>query len=90
MYESNHYASSERPGSAAISKRFGSPAWSAAMGEAESKAKVTHTIRAWVRQIDAYWRASLYLCLGMLYLKENPLLNEPLQLKHTKPTLLGH
>ena len=41
-------------------------------------------------QIDAYWRATLYLCLGMLYLKENPLLREPLKLEHTKPRLLGH
>ena len=40
--------------------------------------------------IDAYWRASLYLCLGMLYLKDNPLLREPLRLEHTKPRLLGH
>jgi xylulose-5-phosphate/fructose-6-phosphate phosphoketolase len=24
-----------------------------------------------LRKIDAYWRASLYLCLGMLYLKAN-------------------
>ena len=29
-------------------------------------------------KIDAYWRASLYLCMGMLYLKANPLLREPL------------
>jgi len=43
-----------------------------------------------LRRIDAYWRASLYLCLGMLYLKENPLLREPLDVKHTKPRLLGH
>ncbi|HXU38155.1 MAG TPA: phosphoketolase family protein [Blastocatellia bacterium] len=41
-------------------------------------------------QIDAYWRASLYLSLGMLYLKDNPLLREPLKLEHTKPRLLGH
>jgi xylulose-5-phosphate/fructose-6-phosphate phosphoketolase len=41
-------------------------------------------------KIDAYWRASLYLCLGMLYLKDNPLLREPLKLEHTKPRLLGH
>ena len=27
-----------------------------------------------LRKIGAYWRASLYLCLGMLYLMENPLL----------------
>src|SRR5215468_2115886 len=31
------------------------------------------------KKIDAYWRASLYLCLGMLYLKENPLLHQPLK-----------
>ena len=30
-------------------------------------------------KIDAYWRASLYLCMGMLYLKANPLLREPLE-----------
>jgi xylulose-5-phosphate/fructose-6-phosphate phosphoketolase len=43
-----------------------------------------------LRKIDAYWRASLYLCLGMLYLKENPLLHEPLTTEQTKPRLLGH
>ena len=43
-----------------------------------------------LRKIDAYWRASLYLCLGMLYLKENPLLREPLGVEHIKPRLLGH
>ena len=43
-----------------------------------------------LRKVDAYWRASLYLSLGMLYLKDNPLLQEPLKLAHTKPRLLGH
>src|SRR5215469_16380006 len=43
-----------------------------------------------LRNIDAYWRASLYLSLGMLYLKENPLLREPLRVEQTKPRLLGH
>ena len=43
-----------------------------------------------LRKIHAYWRASLYLCLGMLYLKDNPLLREPLKLEDTKPRLLGH
>ena len=43
-----------------------------------------------LRRIDAYWQASLYLCLGMLYLKDNPLLREPLKLEHIKPRLLGH
>jgi len=41
-------------------------------------------------KIDAYWRASLYLSMGMLYLKENPLLLEPLKHEHIKARLLGH
>ncbi len=43
-----------------------------------------------VEQIDAYWQASLYLCLGMLYLQDNPLLREPLKIEHVKPRMLGH
>ena len=43
-----------------------------------------------MRLIDAYWRASLYLCLGMIYLKDNPFLREPLALDHLKMRLLGH
>ncbi len=43
-----------------------------------------------LRKTDAYWQASLYLCLGMLYLRSNPLLREPLTLEHIKPRLLGH
>ena len=35
-------------------------------------------------QIDAYWRAANYLSVGQLYLRDNPLLKEPLQLKHIK------
>ncbi len=40
--------------------------------------------------LDRYWRASLYLCAGMLYLRDNPLLREPLRLQHIKKRLLGH
>ena len=43
-----------------------------------------------VEKTDAYWRASLYLSMGMLYLKENPLLREPLTKEHIKERLLGH
>jgi xylulose-5-phosphate/fructose-6-phosphate phosphoketolase len=43
-----------------------------------------------LRRIDAYWRASLYLCVGMLFLQDNPLLRQPLQPDHTKRRLLGH
>jgi xylulose-5-phosphate/fructose-6-phosphate phosphoketolase len=43
-----------------------------------------------LRKIDAYWRACNYLCVGMLYLHENPLLREPLKPDHIKERLLGH
>ena len=43
-----------------------------------------------LRLTDAYWRACNYLCAGMLYLRENPLLREPLKPEHIKNRLLGH
>ena len=43
-----------------------------------------------LRKMDAYWRACNYLCVGMLYLLENPLLREPLKVEHIKNRLLGH
>ncbi|MGH7844545.1 MAG: phosphoketolase family protein, partial [Candidatus Binatia bacterium] len=41
-------------------------------------------------KINAYWRAANYLSVGQIYLYDNPLLREPLTLKHIKPRLLGH
>src|SRR4026207_2502696 len=41
-------------------------------------------------RIDAYWRAANYLSVGQIYLRENPLLREPLKLEHVKSRLLGH
>ena len=43
-----------------------------------------------LRKIDAYWRACNYMCAGMLYLRGNPLLKEPLRPEHIKARLLGH
>ncbi len=40
--------------------------------------------------INAYWRACNYLAAGMIYLRENPLLKEPLKPEHIKNRLLGH
>ncbi|MFG0334264.1 MAG: phosphoketolase [Maioricimonas sp. JB049] len=40
--------------------------------------------------IDRYWRAANYLSIGQIYLRDNPLLREPLTLAHVKPRLLGH
>ena len=43
-----------------------------------------------LRRIDAYWRACNYLCAGMIYLRDNPLLKKPLRPEHFKNRLLGH
>src|SRR6266545_826416 len=43
-----------------------------------------------LRKMHAYWRAANYLAVGQIYLMDNPLLKEPLALKHVKPRLLGH
>jgi xylulose-5-phosphate/fructose-6-phosphate phosphoketolase len=43
-----------------------------------------------LRKIDAYWRACNYLAAGMIYLRDNPLLREPLKVEHIKNRLLGH
>jgi xylulose-5-phosphate/fructose-6-phosphate phosphoketolase len=42
------------------------------------------------RKIDAYWRAANYLSVGQIYLRDNALLREPLEIRHIKPRLLGH
>lgn len=43
-----------------------------------------------LQAMNDYWHASLYLCVGMLYLKDNPLLEQPLRIEHIKHRLLGH
>ncbi len=43
-----------------------------------------------LNKIDAYWRACNYLCVGMIYLKQNPLLRRPLEPDDIKNRLLGH
>ena len=43
-----------------------------------------------LRKIHAYWRACNYLAAGMIYLRANPLLREPLKAEHIKQRLLGH
>jgi xylulose-5-phosphate/fructose-6-phosphate phosphoketolase len=43
-----------------------------------------------LRKINAYWRACNYLAAGMIYLRDNPLLREPLKAEHVKQRLLGH
>src|ERR1700677_4994644 len=40
--------------------------------------------------LDAYGRAANYLCVAMLYLRDNPLLRRPLKVEDVKNRLLGH
>jgi xylulose-5-phosphate/fructose-6-phosphate phosphoketolase len=41
-------------------------------------------------KMNRYWRAANYLCIGQIYLFENPLLRDPLKAEQIKPRLLGH
>jgi xylulose-5-phosphate/fructose-6-phosphate phosphoketolase len=43
-----------------------------------------------LQKMNAYWRAANYLSVGQLYLHDNPLLREPLNLSHVKSMMLGH
>lgn len=43
-----------------------------------------------LRKIHAFWCACNYLAVGMIYLRDNPLLREPLSVAQTKERLLGH
>ncbi len=43
-----------------------------------------------LRRIDGYWRAANYLCVGQMYLRDNPLLRRPLASTDLKRILLGH
>jgi xylulose-5-phosphate/fructose-6-phosphate phosphoketolase len=43
-----------------------------------------------LEKINAYWSACNYLAAGMIFLRDNPLLREPLQPEHVKRRLLGH
>src|SRR5258708_19894751 len=75
---------------ATITKEVSGDGAISAYGTARSTVKGTPLSPDELDKIDAYWRASLYLCMGMLYLKDNPLLREPPKLEPTKPRLLGH
>jgi xylulose-5-phosphate/fructose-6-phosphate phosphoketolase len=48
-----------------------------AYGPARSTIEGTPLSPEELDKIDAYWRASLYLCMGMLYLMDNPSSENP-------------
>src|SRR5215831_11242912 len=41
-------------------------------------------------RMQRYWQAANYLTVAQIYLRENPLLREPLRPEQIKPRLLGH
>jgi xylulose-5-phosphate/fructose-6-phosphate phosphoketolase len=43
-----------------------------------------------LQRMQACWNATLFLSAGMIYLRDNPLLREPLKAEHVKRRLLGH
>ncbi|MEM5436702.1 phosphoketolase family protein [Paraburkholderia diazotrophica] len=43
-----------------------------------------------LHNMNRYWQACNYLSAGMIYLRANPLLREPLAKEHIKRRLLGH
>ncbi|HTU44393.1 MAG TPA: phosphoketolase family protein [Bryobacteraceae bacterium] len=61
-----------------------------AFGPARSTIQGSPLSPAELRLLDAYFRATLYLCLGMIYLRKNPLLRTPLVPEDVKIRLLGH
>ena len=41
-------------------------------------------------KINKYFNAANYLSVAQLYLKDNPLLKQPLKMEHIKPNVVGH
>ena len=61
------------------------------MSQTEQKTQTQDPLdAAELRLINAWWRACNYLSVGMIYLRANPLLREPLKIGDIKHRLLGH
>ena len=61
------------------------------MSQTEQKTQTQGPLdAAELRLINAWWRACNYLSVGMIYLRANPLLREPLKIGDIKHRLLGH
>jgi xylulose-5-phosphate/fructose-6-phosphate phosphoketolase len=61
-----------------------------AFGKAKSTISGTPLSPEALARTDGFWRACNYLAAGMIYLRDNPLLHEPLKPEHIKKRLLGH
>ncbi|MDH2332601.1 MULTISPECIES: phosphoketolase family protein [Paenibacillus] len=49
-----------------------------------------YSSKTYLDKLDAYWRATNYISVGQLYLKDNPLLREPLKDSDVKVKPIGH
>ena len=63
---------------------------SRAFGPAKSTISGTPLSPDTLARTDRFWRACNYLAAGMIYLRDNPLLADPLVPAHIKKRLLGH
>jgi xylulose-5-phosphate/fructose-6-phosphate phosphoketolase len=61
-----------------------------AYGLARSTVEGTPLSAEELKLLHAFWRASNYLAVGMIYLRNNPLLKETIQPEQIKQRLLGH
>lgn len=52
--------------------------------------QVDYSSKTYLSKLDAYWRATNYISVGQLYLKDNPLLLEPLKEADVKVKPIGH
>ncbi|CAH1205843.1 Xylulose-5-phosphate phosphoketolase [Paenibacillus auburnensis] len=55
-----------------------------------STLNVDYSSKTYLKKLDAYWRATNYISVGQLYLKDNPLLREPLKDADVKIKPIGH
>lgn len=51
---------------------------------------IDYSSKEYLAKVDAYWRATNYISVGQLYLKDNPLLKEPLKASDIKAKPIGH
>ncbi|AHM63920.1 phosphoketolase 1 [Paenibacillus polymyxa SQR-21] len=49
-----------------------------------------YSSKTYLEKLDAYWRATNYISVGQLYLKDNPLLRGPLKDSDVKVKPIGH
>lgn len=51
---------------------------------------IDYNSEEYLSKVDAWWRAADYLSVGQMYLKDNPLLQEPLSQEDVKLNPIGH